>query len=96
MFIFIISCSSGSADSEQDLIEQAYPKVTNNNGILSISDFKSAGFKTLREYKTVEEVPLLSSAFHGIFKKMDYELRFYNNHQDALNQGSEDANLVSC
>ena len=95
MFIFIISCSSGSANSEQDLIEQAYPKVTNNNGILSISDFKSAGFKSLREYKTVEEVPLLSSAFHGIFKKMDYELRFYNNHQDALNQGSEDANLVT-
>ena len=95
MFIFIISCSSGSADSEEDLIEQAYPKVTNNNGILSISDFESAGFKSLREYKTVEEVPLLSSAFHGIFKKMDYELRFYNNHQDALNQGSEDANLVT-
>ena len=95
MFIFIISCSSGSADSEEDLIEQAFPKVTNNNNILSVSDFESTGFKSLREYKTVEEVPLLSSAFHGIFKKMDYELRFYNNHQDALNQGSEDANLVT-
>ena len=67
------------------MIEEAFPKVTNNNVILSISDFKSAGFKSLREYKSVEEVSLLSSAFHGIYKKMDYELRFYDNHEDAIN-----------
>ncbi len=77
------------------MIEQAFPEITNNEIILNIEDFKSAGFKSLREYKDVEEVPPLSSAFHGIFKKMDYELRFYGNHQDALNQGSEDAKLVT-
>ena len=38
---------------------------------MSIEDFKTAGFKSLREYKKVDEIPPLSSAFHGIFKKMD-------------------------
>ncbi len=49
----------------------------------------------MREYKSVEELPPLISAFHGIYKKMDYELRFYANHEQALQSGSKDAQLVT-
>tara|TARA_B100000902_G_scaffold397903_1_gene463038 strand:- start:2870 stop:3445 length:576 start_codon:yes stop_codon:yes gene_type:complete len=95
IFIFIFSCSSGSADSEDDLIEQAFPKITENNYVLSIQDFKDVGFKALREYKSVNELPPLKSAFHGIYKKMDYELRFYIDHIDASEYGFKDADIVT-
>ena len=90
-----ISCSSEGNKSQDELIEEAYPYVTNTGTSFGIEDFKDKGFKSLRQYKSVEELPPLISAYHGIYKKMDYELRFYNNHQDALNQGTVDAEIVT-
>ena len=93
--IIVLSCSSSSSNSEEDLIEIAFPVISDYGNKLSISDFENVGFKTLREYKSVDEIALLSSAWHGIYKQMDYELRFYTNHLDALNQGKVDALLVT-
>ena len=77
------------------MIEEAFPYLTNNGQSLNIENFKDKGFKSLREYKSVEELPPLVSAYHGIYKKMDYELRFYNDHQQALESGTIDAKLVT-
>ena len=77
------------------MIEEAFPYLTNNGEFLNIENFKDKGFKSLREYKSVEELPPLVSAYHGIYKKMDYELRFYNDHQQALESGTIDAKLVT-
>ena len=77
------------------MIEEAFPYLTNNGKFLNIENFKDKGFKSLREYKSVEELPPLVSAYHGIYKKMDYELRFYNDHQQALESGTIDAKLVT-
>ena len=77
------------------MIEEAFPYLTNNGQSLNIENFKDKGFKSLRDYKSVEELPPLVSAYHGIYKKMDYELRFYNDHQQALESGTIDAKLVT-
>ncbi len=77
------------------MIEEAFPYLTNNGQSLNIENFKDKGFKSLREYKSVEVLPPLISAYHGIYKKMDYELRFYNNHEQALESGTIDAKLVT-
>ena len=77
------------------MIEEAFPYLTNNGQSLNIENFKDKGFKSLRDYKSVEELPPLVSAYHGLYKKMDYELRFYNDHQQALESGTIDAKLVT-
>ena len=77
------------------MIEEAFPYLTNNGQSLNIENFKDKGFKSLREYKSVEVLPPFISAYHGIYKKMDYELRFYNNHQQAFESGKIDAKLVT-
>ena len=95
LLFFIFSCSAGSVEDEKNLIEDTFPAVTNSGLILGIDDFKLSGFKHLREYKEVDELPPLIEAHHGIFKKMDYELRFYASHIEALSRGTEDAKLVT-
>ena len=97
LIIILLTGCSGSAKPEtmEDLIESEFPKITNSGKLFSIINFKSTGFKALREYKTVEVLPPLDTAWHGIYKKMDYELRFYKNHVEANDIGSKDAQMVS-
>ena len=95
LLFFIFSCSAGSEEDEKILIEDTFPAVTNSGLTLGIDDFRLSGFKHLREYKKVDELPPLMEAHHGIFKKMDYELRFYASHSEALSKGAEDAKLVT-
>ncbi len=96
ILIVLIGClGSAKPESMEDLIESEFPKITNSGKLFTIINFKSAGFKALREYKTVEVLPPLDSAWHGIYKKMDYEIRFYKNHLQAKEAGSKDAQMVS-
>ena len=96
IIILLFGCSGSSKpETMEDLIESEFPKITNSGKLFTIINFKSAGFKALREYKTVEVLPPLDSAWHGIYQKMDYELRFYKNHGEAQDFGSNDAQLVS-
>ena len=51
-----ISCSSEGNKSQDELIEEAYPYVTNTGTSIGIEDFKDKGFKSLRQYKSVAEL----------------------------------------
>lgn len=93
-FMAIISCSSEKID--EPLIE----KITPQTKQFELEDFTSVGLKKNKTYK-VEELPKALSAYFGFIrfnepaedgkgkKVVEYELRFYNSHEDAINYGAE-------
>ena len=92
IFVLILSCSS----NEEVFVPM--DKISDQGKILSIDDLKSTGFKKSNEYN-VEELPGASSAFYGFMKNElgdpeDYELRFYSNHNDAVNLGTKYADNI--
>lgn len=106
LFIFLIlsfyllgacgSETSGEGSQSMDkIIEETMPKISQPSSSFSINNFKDIKFKPLKEYKNIEEIQGLKEAWHGVFQKSDYEIRFYNSHEDANNFGVQDANLVT-
>jgi len=94
----ILACSgsgNGSSGNMDDIIETAFPKTSNSGRILSIDDLKTVGFKVRKQYKEVDFLPPLNESWHGMFNKMDYEIRFYSSHEDASGQGVVDAEIVT-
>ena len=92
IFVLILGCSS----NEEVFVPM--DKISDQGKILSIDDLKSTGFKKSNEYN-VEELPGASSAFYGFMKNElgdpeDYELRFYSNHNDAVNLGTKYADNI--
>ena len=87
-----LGCGSGEDTETIPIVDQ----VTDVDQIFTIDDFKTVGFKKSKEYK-VDELPGATSAFYGFIKnkldpddqKIDYEIRFYANHSDAVQIGTE-------
>jgi hypothetical protein len=92
LMLAVFGCSSGSGNEEITLVDQ----VTDSEQIFTIEDFKQIGFKQSKKYK-VEDLPGATSAFYGFIKnkldpkddKIDFEIRFYANHADAVQMGTE-------
>ena len=81
----IISCGESSSNEKQLEI------VTNTEKIYTFDDFKRVGFKKNREYD-IEGLAGASEAYFGFWgikrsESKDYEIRFYSNHDDAVNLG---------
>ena len=95
----LLGCSGQSSDDSSEgmdkLIEETMPKISQPSSTFTINDFNDLKFKPLREYKSVEELQGLKEAWHGVFQKSEYEIRFYKSHEDANAFGTEDANLVT-
>ena len=95
--IAVLGCSSGETTEEVSLVE----KITDSDRIFSIEDFKPLSFKKSKEYK-VDDLPGATSAFYGFIKnkldpkddKIDYEIRFYSTHRDAVEQGKKYADNI--
>ena len=91
IFIFISSCSAG---------EEFIPveKITDSKIIYTIQDFKSIKFKESSKYKI--ELPGIKSAYYGFIKNNlnepeEYEIRFYESHQSAVNDGRKYADNIT-
>ena len=86
VFAMILACSSSSGGDEDIVV---HGKKIANDTIYTLEDFTSAPvkFKKLKEYD-VDQLTYAKSVFYG-FKKfedpVDYEIRFFDSHQDALN-----------
>tara|TARA_B100001029_G_C15063763_1_gene461270 strand:+ start:7087 stop:7590 length:504 start_codon:yes stop_codon:yes gene_type:complete len=81
----LLSCSSGEE------LPEPIEKITDSGIIFSIQEIKEMGFKKNHEYK-VDDLPGAVSAYFGFIKNdlgdpEDYEIRFYNNHSDAIELG---------
>ena len=93
IFIFVLSCS------EENIEKINIEKISDRGAIYSISEFLDAGFKKNKEYK-IDDLPASNSAYFGFMKNnlgepKDYEIRFYDSHQDAINLGKEYADNIS-
>ena len=83
--LLLLSCSSGEE------LPEPIEKITDSGIIFSIQEIKEMGFKKNHEYK-VDDLPGAVSAYFGFIKNdlgdpEDYEIRFYNNHFDAIELG---------
>ena len=82
---FFYSCSSG--DIEIEILE----KVSSTGSILNKDIFLASGFKINKEYN-VSDLPKAKSAIYGwknvgVEETKDFEIRFYESHEDAVNFG---------
>ena len=90
IFILIISGCSGSDENANKI-----DKITDTEKIFTIDDLIKTGFKKNKTYKT-DDLPGANSAYYGFTSKkdsngkrisVDYEVRFFDSHEDAKNIG---------
>ena len=95
-----IACGSdtgGNFDHSHEVIvpgEAGDPRIRGADGTYSIDDLKAAGVKANKEYD-IEDLPGADAAWRIIFNRLDYEVRFYPDHQTLLDKGIEYAEHVT-
>lgn len=62
------------------------PRIRSSEGTYSIDDLKTAGVKANKDYD-VEDLPGADDAWRIIYNRLDYEVRFYPDHQTLLDEG---------
>ena len=83
----LLNCSQKNELNEDSGIE----RILNADSIFTIEDFKNIGFKINKEYDTTK-LDESTGAWFGFWKNnlnkpIDYELRFYNSQQTAIDKG---------
>jgi hypothetical protein len=91
------ACSETSDTNDEQ--SQQFPKITDTGRLFTAEDFLSIGFKQSKEYD-VAELTAAISAIYGFWKpgggeSVDYEIRFYTSHDDAVTKGTFFANEVT-
>ena len=87
----LIACGSTNGGNDNGA-EQGFQQVMNIETIFDPDDLNSIGFKKARSYD-LEGLPGASDAIFGFWRiasgdPIDYELRFYANHADAVELGT--------
>ena len=62
------------------------PRIRSTDRTYTIDDLKTAGVKANKDYD-VEDLPGADAAWRVIFNRLDYEVRFYPDHQTLLDEG---------
>jgi hypothetical protein len=78
----------GSSDSEEAL----FPKISDPGVVLTLDDVMATGYKKSSTYDT-EGLPGATEVYFGFLRigsgePYDYEVRFYESHQAAIDQGT--------
>ncbi|MFL2642009.1 MAG: DUF6810 family protein [Dehalococcoidia bacterium] len=101
--LLIFSCG-GSEDPETGVSSDiVFEQIEDHPKVLSIDDFESIGFKSVRSVKQDKLMDGMINAYYG-FRKVpikdwagkdivDYELRFFESHQEAIAKGERSADL---
>jgi len=79
--------------------EQVFEKVMPSDRVYAIEDLLAAGLKKSKHYN-VEGLPAAIDAWYGFWRPggkepVDYELRFYASHEDAVEYGTALADEVT-
>ena len=83
---FVVACAE-SGEEEVFKVE----KITSSDTIFIYDSLTSVGFKKAKKFK-VESLTKANSAYFGFLKEqpdIDYEIRFYDSHQDAIDYGTK-------
>lgn len=88
VFAFVsVCCGSDMAVQEESPLEHtAAGMVVRGNDMLTTDSFVKAGWKKSKQYDT-DTVPQSTEIWYGFYQQKDIEIRFYNNHQDAVEFG---------
>ncbi len=92
-----LACGTDAPAESGDELEgegASDPRIRVSDRIYTIDELKSAGMKANKEYD-IEELPGAESAFRLIFNRLEYEARFYPDHQTAIDSGWEYADHVT-
>ena len=87
LIVILIGCVKSSENV------QILSKITSVDKNFSLEDFKNIGFKKSKNYN-VKELPKATAVYYGFIKNNegepeDYEIRFYKNHNEAINYGEK-------
>jgi hypothetical protein len=93
ILLLVVSCAT------EEEVFVPIEKITDTGKEFSMENFKQIGFKKSKEYN-VEDLPGAKSAYYGFIKNAlgnpeDYEVRFYDNHQDAVQLGVKYADNIT-
>lgn len=87
--LLLVACGSevvGSEGSGSAGDDENAPSISKIDQMFTTDSFIAAGWKKSKEYDTAT-VPGATDIWYGFFNQKDIEIRFYENHQAALDQG---------
>ena len=67
--------------------------VITNDNIYTVDDFLFAGYKNVTHFE-LGTLPEANHAWYGFYSQKDFELRFYDSHEAAMNHGVEPAEIA--
>ena len=99
LLLTILTSACSETSDTNDEQSQQFPKITDTERLFTAEDFLSIGFKQSKEYD-VAELPAAISAIYGFWKpdggeSVDYEIRFYTSHDNAVTKGTFFADEVT-
>ena len=101
--LLIFSCGGSEVAETGVSSDIIFEQIEDYSKVLSIDDFESIGFKSVRSVKQDKLMDGMINAYYG-FRKVpikdwagkdivDYELRFFESHQEAIAKGERSADL---
>lgn len=92
IFMAMIALITFTACRSNEVGDQRFPKVSDPGILFTIEDLLHTPYKELNNYST-EGLPGATDVSFGFMKinggdPYDYEMRFYESHQSAVNQGT--------
>ena len=94
LIIALTSACGGSSNSEAESSIQRVLAGERAYTIEDIESIKPSGVKIVKKYD-VDELPGATDARNVIYNKLDYEVRFYATHEDAIEQGTLYADSIT-
>tara|TARA_Y100001936_G_C15861773_1_gene552862 strand:- start:74 stop:697 length:624 start_codon:yes stop_codon:yes gene_type:complete len=103
--LMIVACGGGSDSSSSDSSSAAviFEQIEDSGSIYSLDDFIAIGYKKGKSVKEDKLMDGMTNAYWGFWKvpykdwsgkdMIDYELRFYASHSDAVSMGEKSADL---
>ena len=99
LLLLVLAAACGNTSNTNDELSQQFPKITDTERIFTVEDFLSVGFKQSKDYD-ITELTAATSAIYGFWKpgggeSVEYEIRFYTTHVDAITNGAFFADEVT-
>jgi len=89
--LLVAACGTdGVADAGPGSGGDTSPLITRTDQIFTPESFTQAGWKKSKQYDT-ETVPRSTEIWYGFYNQKNVEIRFYTNHEDALEFGISSA-----
>jgi len=99
VLVLAVACGSGADTGLEDRAAFEFQRIDPSAQVFTFDDLAATGFRTQREYN-VEGLAAATGAWFGWWQSgggdpIDYEVRFYGSHEDAVEYGTSFAEEAS-